>query len=228
MRFIRPVQFGVAPLLLRACGAALAIPYPASAQAQADQAMAFDIPAQPLDTALALYFRTTGVQLLYDSSLATGIRSSPVKGSYSPREALHLMLRGTGLVVRYSRASAAIITRPTATVDSPFVPLGRVVVRERIITRISPIDRLAYYQQLEAELQARLRDSRQAGRLKFDIVMELTVEQDGSLRDIAVRRGSGDRRIDRILIDVLAGAKVTPPPAGLAQPLAVALRGERK
>uniref|UniRef100_UPI0019541826 STN domain-containing protein n=2 Tax=Pseudomonadota TaxID=1224 RepID=UPI0019541826 len=75
-----------------------------------EQRIAFDIPAQPLDAALASYFRATGVQLLYDSALTAGRRSGAVRGNFTPREALRQLLRGTGLIVRYSRANAAILT----------------------------------------------------------------------------------------------------------------------
>ncbi len=127
---------------------------------------------QPLDSALTRYFEMTGVQLLYDL-LTQGRRSSAVQGHYAPREALRLLLSGTGLVVRYSRANAAIIARRTLRAASgQLVPLGRVVVRERIaIAGLSPVERMAYYERLETELQSWLRGDRRTARLSFDIVV---------------------------------------------------------
>jgi TonB family protein len=227
MFFIRSTHLRVLPVLLCACGIIVSTPTSVNAQIRADQPTAFNIPAQPLDAALAQYFRVTGVQLLYDSTLTAGYRSAAVKGTYSPREALRLLLRGTGLVVRYSRANAAIITKPNAVLDSPLVPLGRVVVRERITTRIAPIERIAYYQQLEEEFQSRLRNDKRAGRMNFSIILQLAVDEDGKVNDLRIMRGSGDGKIDRMLLEILANAIVSPPPAGLVQPLAIALKGTR-
>lgn len=198
-------------------------------QASADRKTAFDIPSQPLDSALTRYFEVTGVQLLYDSLLTQGRRSSAVRGRYAPREALRLLLSNTGLVVRYSRANAAIITTPDATTESgQLVPLGRVVVRERVASAaLSPVERMAYYEQLETELQSRLRDDRRTARLSFDIVVAFRVDNDGRLEDIRVSRTSGDRKTDSIISETLSGVSVSPPPDLLTQPLRVALKGIR-
>ena len=201
-----------------------------SQEASADRKIVFDIPAQPLDGALTRYFQATGVQLLYDSSLARGRRSTAVLGRYARREALRLLLTGTGLIVRYSRANAAIITTPNGTTaEGSLVPLGRVIVRERIVTvRLSPAERLAYYDQLEDELQTYLRGDRRTGRLAFNVVVEFRVNDVGELGDVRIDKGSGDRKIDRTVSDTLRGAVVSPPPNLLDQPLKVALKGVRR
>ena len=86
-----PIFFRMVP----ACAVLGALPgaaFPAcEARTQAssgEQRIAFDIPAQPLDAALASYFRATGVQLLYDSALTAGRRSGAVRGNFTPRGAL--------------------------------------------------------------------------------------------------------------------------------------------
>lgn len=199
-------------------------------QATADGQIAFDIPSQPLDGALARYFEASGVQLLYDSSLTRSRRSAAVRGRYAPREALRMLLTGTGLIVRYSRANSAIITTPAeASTDAPLIPLGRVVVRERIATaRLSPAERLAYYDELEARLQHHLRQDRRTIRLAFNIVVAFKVNGEGGLDDVRVDRGSGDRTVDAAVAEALRDATVPPPPELLGQPLRVALRGVRR
>ncbi|TGX48726.1 hypothetical protein E5A73_20690 [Sphingomonas gei] len=195
----------------------------------ADQRAAFDIPAQPLDAALAQYFRVTGVQLLYDSALATGRRSSTVRGNYTPREAMRLLLRGTGLVARYSRTNAAIITAPEARDATPLIPLGRVVVREQItISRPTTIQRIEFYGRLAHELHAYLRDDRRTHRLTFDMRASIRIGTGGALERIRIDRSSGDPLADRLVAEVLAGRKVSTPPEGIAQPLLVALKGRRR
>lgn len=222
---LRSPALALIAVLLCACPLAGGMPQGALAQTSADQPLAFDIPAQPLDAALAQYFRVSGVQLLYDSALTVGRRSTPVHGSLGPREALRRLLSGTGLIVRYSRASAAIITRPEVAVAAPLVPLGRVIVRERIVTRIAPVERMAYYGLIETQLRELLRSDKRTSRLVFDLRIALRIGENGGLEEIRVMRGSGDRRVDRALVDVLSNASVAAPPPGLKQPLAIALRG---
>lgn len=218
---LAPLLVSIPVIVALACGPAR------SQEAKADQKVAFDIPAQPLDGALTQYFQATGVQLLYDSSLTRGRRSTTVRGRYARREALRLLLTGTGLIVRYSRANAAIITTPTVrTSEGPLIPLGRVVVRERIVTvRLSRAERMIYYNQLEDELQTHLRSDRRTERLAFSIVVEFNVDDGGKLDNVRISKGSGDRKIDLTISDTLRGAVVSPPPDLLDQPLSVALKG---
>lgn len=222
-RFLLPGR-----LVLAAMGAAVLAPTSARAQdVTAADRVTFDIPAQPLDAALTHYFRRTGVQLLYDSKLTAGARSSAVRGLYSPREALRLLLRGTGLVARYSRASAAIITK--AETDAPLVPLGRVVVREQIAAvRLSPFERKAYYSRLESELKAYLSADRRTQRMSFATRLSLRVSEAGAVSDIQIDHGSGDAKKDRLIAAVLLGRAVSPPPIGVEQPLLVIVKGHRR
>ncbi|MBP2276173.1 MAG: hypothetical protein ACJASD_000814 [Sphingomonas echinoides] len=214
-------------LVLAAIGATVLAPAVAPAQdARTDQRIAFDIPAQKLDVALTQYFRVTGVQLLYDSKLTTGRRSNAVQGNYTPREALLLLLRGTGLIARYSRASAAIITTPENDEITPLVPLGRVVVREKIaVTRPSTFERMAFYGRLESELHAYLRTDRRTQHLAFAALVSVRIAETGAVTDIQIDRGSGDPRKDRLLTEVLIGRTVSAPPGGIVQPLLISLKG---
>ena len=63
---------------------------------------AYHIPSQPLDLALQAFSRTSGVQVLYESELAEGRRSTPVEGRLSGEAALRGLLAGNDLVVHYS------------------------------------------------------------------------------------------------------------------------------
>ena len=77
---------------------------PALAQASAEpagasaaQTVSFDIPAQDLNAALLAFAARADLQLVYDVSLVDGLRSAPVSGNYTPRDALGRLLSGTGL-----------------------------------------------------------------------------------------------------------------------------------
>jgi hypothetical protein len=216
-------------LLIAFIGISPVLSDPAAGQtARSDERINFDIPAQPLDAALAEYFRLTGVQLLYDSAVTVGRRSVAIRGPHAPREALRLMLAGSGLVARYSRSNAAIIVPAADRGHRPLVPLGRVVVREAVTApRVSSLERITYYNLLEEELQTRLRTDERTARLVFRIVVALRVDQDGQLRDVRISRSSGRGATDRLVADVLGGAAVVRPPIGLPQPLMISLKGRR-
>jgi len=55
------------------------------------------IPPQPLADALAAYARQTGLQLVYESELARGLRSRGAPAGLTPKAALARLLEGTGL-----------------------------------------------------------------------------------------------------------------------------------
>lgn len=218
------VRLAIPAVLGWACDA---LPEAAVQTVASDQRIDFDIAAQPLDMALTQYFRRTGVQLLYDSSITTGRQSSNLKGRYAPREALALLLRGTGLIASYSSASAAVITTPERSIASPAVPLGRVVVREKIrAARLNGIDRLAYYGQLESALRSALREDPRAARLSFAVTLALRMSDGGRIADVRIRHGSGSVDSDRLIVEALQGHTVPAPPEALAQPLLIVLRGQ--
>ncbi|WMJ70402.1 TonB-dependent receptor [Stenotrophomonas sp. 24(2023)] len=107
-RLPRPSRLCIA---LLAAGLAVAAAPSALAQSAANGHAAvqrFDIPAQPLDEALRLYMRQSGVQVVYPAALADGVTSRAVSGSLSSGDALSRLLQGSGLVAR--RVSADAVT----------------------------------------------------------------------------------------------------------------------
>ena len=79
-------------------GAVLALP--CAAQVQAQQAN-FDIPAQSLGNALQTFGQQADLQVLYNQDSVQGKRSTAIKGSLQPDQALTQLLQGTG--VTYQR-----------------------------------------------------------------------------------------------------------------------------
>lgn len=80
--------------------AAMAVP------AQAQQAVAFDISAQPLAGALRLFSQQARQQVLFDQTIVAGHSAPAVKGSFTPRQALDRLLAGTGISVIQSQPDA--------------------------------------------------------------------------------------------------------------------------
>jgi hypothetical protein len=80
----------------------------------------FDIDAQPLATALRGYSEATGIAVLFDDSLVAGRSSPGIHGTVGPRDALRVLLVGTGLNARFASMNAFTVTAGPATdVDAP-------------------------------------------------------------------------------------------------------------
>jgi hypothetical protein len=80
-----------------ACGpVALIEAQGASAQSSAPATLSADIPAQPLDQALAAFANQTGLELVYVSGVAGKRKSSAAAAGLTPPQALTRLLRGTG------------------------------------------------------------------------------------------------------------------------------------
>ncbi len=84
--------------LVRILPAILAITGLAAAQAAAQDAVwPFDIPSQSLPAALDAFAEQAHVQILYKADSVRDLQSAPVSGQFSPAQALHQLLHGTGL-----------------------------------------------------------------------------------------------------------------------------------
>lgn len=75
------------------------------------QTMDFDISAKPLADALNDFSSKTDWQIGYPAELAKGIRSRPVKGRYSAKQALALLLAKTGLTHQYTGTNSITLVK---------------------------------------------------------------------------------------------------------------------
>lgn len=79
--------------------------------------MEFNIPAQPLTSALNVFAETSGLQVSFPAELGFGVTSSSLFGTYTPQEALQVLLVGTGLTHRF--IDAATVTLVQGGASSP-------------------------------------------------------------------------------------------------------------
>jgi iron complex outermembrane receptor protein len=88
--------------------------------ARAGPALERDIPPQPVAEALAEFAHQTGLQLVYESTLARDRRSNGTRAAQSPAEALAQLLAGTGLTFEFLNArTVRIFAAPAASPTSP-------------------------------------------------------------------------------------------------------------
>lgn len=88
---------------------------PAGAPATLAQAtLAYDIPAQDMNTALLAFADRSGLEIFFEASRVQGLRSPGLKGVHSPRQGLTQLLRGTGLTYNFVGANYVRIERGAA------------------------------------------------------------------------------------------------------------------
>ncbi|MDZ4371440.1 MAG: TonB-dependent receptor [Phenylobacterium sp.] len=107
---------GRAAWLATSSAVCIAVAGPAYAQSKT-----FDIPAQPVASAISMLGRQADVQIVASRRITDGKQSSPVRGVLTVQEALAVLLQGTGLEARQNGANTYTImlaSSPAAAVAS--------------------------------------------------------------------------------------------------------------
>jgi hypothetical protein len=86
-----------------------ALPTPTLAQ---QQIYSFEIPSQDLASALRAFARTSHQQVAFDASAVRGKRSPAIRGAYSARAGLALLLHDSGLDAQTAPSGLFIIRVP--------------------------------------------------------------------------------------------------------------------
>jgi iron complex outermembrane receptor protein len=76
---------------------------------QASRPSSFNIPAQPLASALTAFGRQAGLQVIVDPAVVEGRSSAGVSGTLTAEEALGRILAGTGISYRFTSANSVTI-----------------------------------------------------------------------------------------------------------------------
>jgi hypothetical protein len=95
--------------------------------------MPFDLPAQPLASALESYSVSSGWQVIYNGRLTAGRQSSAVKGDFTPGAALRMLLAGTSLIPQYRAVDGAIL------VPDPMATLGPDEIADNVAKAFSAV-----------------------------------------------------------------------------------------
>ncbi|WP_066271873.1 TonB-dependent siderophore receptor [Hydrogenophaga palleronii] len=113
----------------------------ARAQTASATAVAYAIPAGPLDGALTAFARASGVLLVYQPELVRGQSSPGVQGPHAPAQALATLLSGSGLqavvaengtwTLRRAAAAAPVAAAPAAAATQDGASLAEVRVTAR-------------------------------------------------------------------------------------------------
>lgn len=186
--------------------------------AGAQAVLRFDLPLQPLDAALVAFGELTGYSVLVSSHLAAGKLAAPVRGDFTPAEALQRLLAGTQLGARFSGSNAftllALSDEAPVAAAAP-VPTGSVTAAPAL---------QAYAAVLQRSLTRALCRLHPDAFGRYRLAFQLWLDERGKVRQVRLLEPSGVAQRDS---DVLARLRSLlmdgAPPAGLPQPLTILL-----
>jgi hypothetical protein len=155
----------------------------------------FDIDAQPLATALRGFSEATGVAVLFDDDLVASRQSQGLHGMAAPRDALRILLVGTGLSAHFSSMNAFTVTasHTEAPMEAAEPPAAPAAAGDEVLDARSA---RAVQHAIERALCAN-KETQPGG---FRLAMQLWVDPDGDVTEVAALAPSDDRqRDDRVL-----------------------------
>jgi hypothetical protein len=198
--------------------------------------MTLHIPAQPLANALQAYGQQTGVQVLYESRSAAGLRSAAVEGTFTPQEALNLLLKGTELKVHYARPDAITLAPPHSEKELPSekeppsesppakadLSLGTLRVRASGDDDSSGLH--DYGESVQADIQKALQKNARTRSGSYRLVLDLWIDPSRTIERTKLYQSTGDPGRDAAVAAVVLGVIISrPTPVNMPQPVRVAI-----
>lgn len=193
-------------------GSALSRSPPVTAGRQFD----FDIPAQPLESALYQYGEVSRQPALFDASMIAGRTSSAVRGRYAAGVALHHLLEGSGLAAEklHSEHGETFVLKDA----------GNAGAAARA-TLPGPSSKGSYPGLIQARIwQALCADPRTAPG-NYSSLFRFQVDAAGRIRSPQLLGTTGDTHRDMLLLATLRRVQIdySPPSAVAQQPLTMML-----
>lgn len=182
---------------------------------RSETAMSFDIPAQPLQSALESFMTMTTHSGLYDSAVTVGRYSSEVRGRMAPEAALRQMLAHSGLEVRYPTDDTFSLV-PATTAAPIAAPMPRDSAND---------EKARYFDSLQASVESRLRKSPSTAPGSYRAALSLWVASTGSITKVRLLDTTGSSPRDARLSAALQGLQVLAPPPGntIRQPITIVI-----
>lgn len=194
-----------APILAVSEGAVLA-------QASAPPAeFQFNIPSQPLESALEAFGAVSRLQVLYETALTKDRRSTEVRGMYTHEVALRRLLSGTGLDFDYTEERA--FTLVPAQPRSSAVQAGSIAVFHQ------------YLGTVQAGVMAALCERAETRPGAFSFAMQFWIGGSGRIENPSLLKSTGAASRDAAIADTLTHVAFrAAPPASMPQPVTMVLR----
>jgi hypothetical protein len=196
----------------------------AAAQDDAQDALVFDIPAQPLESAIHAFVGASGSQVLYETALTKGRHAQAVRGEFGANTALGILLRGTGLRALYTAGDAfTLVPVPDPPAASaPPSPEDRSgpgldLARHGLFLGIA-----------QAESLAALCRHPLTHPGAYRMTLRLRIAPGGTITDVEVAEPASKAAVTETVALILRGVRFSiPPPADLPQPLIMTIAPPR-
>jgi hypothetical protein len=208
-------------MLSETCLAYQALPYqvPGVDKKNQIEKVSFNIPPQPLLSALRQYSEVTGQAVLFDDAMTAGVRSKGVLGDFNKVDALLKILIGTGLTASYSsdQAFTLKVVDPAAHA-SPNSTLGQLdVVAEGSESSISH-----YAARIQKPIELALCRSPQTRPGNYRLALQLWIAADGRVKKTRILSESTQARNAQV-VRALEQLTLDAPPSTMPEPLTVLL-----
>jgi TonB family protein len=176
----------------------------------------FNIPPQPLETALYQYAEISGQPALFASDMMDGRSSPGVYGRYSSAAALRLLLEGTGLVVEKidSDHGRTFLLKDAGGADN----------NQNSVPSAAADNLNGYPGLVQARIWQALCADPHTAPGRYRSLFSFQVDATGHIQDAHLLDSSGNAQRDTALLATLQRVQLElPPPATLAQPLVMTL-----
>jgi hypothetical protein len=175
----------------------------------------FDIPSQPLASALDAYSTTTGIVAVYNGNLAAGRLSNAVRGHLAPGIALLSLLKDSGLVVEYTTSDAFVVVPAS---EQPVVVKAPSAIALAALSQQDSIER-----RYSALVQERITDALCAHQETkpgaYRAAISFWIGAAGGMTRVKLLSSTGDQQRDAALAEIAGRLSVgEAPPAHMAQP----------
>lgn len=192
----------------------LTLVLPVQAALGQERYYSFDMPEQPLATALVDFADRTGMASLVDGELAKGLRSSTVKGRLPAPDALRILLAGTGLSIRYGSANAFTV--------GPIKAEQADLAVESQTAHYS--NHAIYFSRLQKAVERVLCRSDNTRPGRYRAAFQIWIGKGGAVQAVHLLGSTGDETRDAAITTRLTSDGVAPPPQDLPQPLTIVLQ----
>jgi hypothetical protein len=192
---------------------------------QQEPRLHFDLPAESLELALQAFGRISELAVLAPAPLLAGRTSAAVNGDYSPREALDLVMEGTGLQAEFMGTDEAIIVaRPEAAAPAPPVATPAAQATWPIDGIGDDAGRLAYAGMLQARLTQALCEQPLTVPGGYRLAAQIRIDDKGTVVAASMVASSGMASRDAMIMRALRSLKLDSPPGDLPEPVTILLR----
>ncbi len=209
--------------------ATMSVAIPAVAEPLAVSETTFNIPSQPLATAIQAFSQASGVEVLYESSITAGRRSAPVEGRLTAQHALDQLLGTAGFSIRFTRPNAVVLAQPSAKDDLPATRAAAhfdlLLDTIRVTASAEPPSdgQLHEFSEIvQSEVGAMLRKDARIRSGNYRIRVKLWIDPSRAVRHAELAQSTGDQVRDAAIETALQGFVISRvPPPNTPQPVRV-------